>query len=174
MAKLKDKLGGSKEGSYAVNDKTSTGKTVADKVGNVLFGDKSNTAALTPTLYLDVSHVDKDAVTSASGISASQGIELQVGGTTQLNGATLKASNGTVDLGGSAVSSSALDSKDYRADLGLNLSKSPVDLLFGIKDELTQQQDAATQKDQLFNLGVLRLGSHNDRHVVQAGIEQKP
>ncbi|MFI8384585.1 hemagglutinin repeat-containing protein [Pseudomonas sp. NPDC079086] len=172
LAKLKDKLGGSKEGSYAVNDKTSTGKTVADKVGNVLFGDKSNTAALTPTLYLDVSHIDKDAVTSASGISASQGIELQVGGTPQLTGATLKASNGAVDLGGSTVSSSALDSKDYRADLGLNLSKSPVDLLFGIKDELTQQQDAATQQEQLFNIGVLRVGGHNDRHLVQAGIEQ--
>ncbi|WP_369958611.1 hemagglutinin repeat-containing protein [Pseudomonas benzenivorans] len=174
LGQLKDKLGSSKEGSYAVNDKTGAGKTVADKVGNVLFGDKSNTAALTPTLYLDVSHVDKDAVTSASGIGASQGIDLQVAGATQLTGATLKAGNGTVDLGGSTVSSRTLDSKDYRADLGLNLSKSPVDLLFGIKDELTQQQDAAAQKDQLFNLGVLRVGGHNDRHLVQAGIEQKP
>lgn len=174
LGNAKDKLTNplSRSGSYTVNDTTSTGKTVADQVGNVLFGDKSNTAALTPTLYLDVSHVDKDAVTSASGISASQGIELQVSGKTQLTGATLKASNGVVDLGGSTVSSSALDSKDYRADLGLNPSKSPVDLLFGIKDELTQQQDAATQQEQLFNIGVLRVGGHNDRHLVQAGIEQ--
>lgn len=174
LGQLKDKLGRSKEGSYAVNDRTGPGKTVADKVGNVLFGDKSNTRAITPTLYLDVSHVDKNAVTTSSTISGNQGIDLQVAGATQLTGATLGARDGSVDLGGSTVSSHSLASKDYRADLGLNLSKSPVDLLFGIKDELTQKQDAATEKDQLFNLGVLRVGGHNDRHVVQAGIEQKP
>lgn len=62
---------------------------------------------------------------------------------------------------------------DYRADVGLNLSKSPVNLALGAKDELTRKQDEATQKDQAFNLGPLRVGGHSDSQLLQAGIDQK-
>ena len=74
---------------------------MANTAENVLFGDKSGNTSYTPTLYLDVSHVVKDSVTQASGIRASQGVNLQVKGDTQLTGARISAPNGKVELGGS-------------------------------------------------------------------------
>lgn len=100
-------------------------------------------------------------------------MNLQVGAATQLTGARISASDGKVDLGGSRVETRALAGKDYRADLGLNVSRSPVDLAFGIKDEFSQEHDQATRDDQAFNLGALRVGGRNRDQQLQAGIEQK-
>ena len=61
---------------------------------------------------------------------------------------------------------------DYRADVGLNVSKSPVNLALGAKDELTQKHDDATRNDQAFNLGPLRAGGHSESQALQAGIDQ--
>ncbi|HIH0212692.1 TPA: hypothetical protein ACYHG3_002780, partial [Staphylococcus aureus] len=84
-----------------------------------------------------------------------QGVNLQVSGATHLTGARISAQAGTVELGGSEVKATTLAGSDYRVDVGLNVSKSPVNLVLGAKDELTQKQDDATRQDQAFNLGPL-------------------
>ncbi|WP_236313697.1 hypothetical protein, partial [Pseudomonas lactis] len=76
------------------------------------------------------------------------------------------------ELGGSKVTATTLAGSDYRADVGLNVSKSPVNLALGAKDELTQKHDDATRKDQAFNLGPLRAGGHSESQALQAGIDQ--
>ncbi|HCK4343936.1 TPA: hemagglutinin repeat-containing protein [Pseudomonas aeruginosa] len=173
LSGLKQRLSPNKTGSYAVNDRQTTGAKVGNAAESVLFGDKSGEASVTPTLYLDVSHVSRNYVTEASGITGRQGVTLQVGTATRLTGARISASDGKVALGGSRVETHVLAGKDYRADLGLNLSRSPVDLALGIKDEFSQEHDQATRDDQAFNLGALRVGGRNRDQQLQAGIEQK-
>jgi len=172
LSSIKEKLWPKTSDSYAVSGKNTTGSSVANTAESVLFGDKSGTTAYTPTLNLDVSHIAKDSVTKASGISGTQGVNLQVGGETRLTGARIGASEGKVDLGGSAVNATTLTGSDYRADVGLNVSKSPVNLALGAKDELTRKQDDATRKDQAINLGPLRVGGHSNSQELQAGIDQ--
>ncbi len=157
----------------AASEKKTVGTKVADATQNALFGDKSGETSYTPTLDLDVSHTSKNSVGQASGISASQGVNLQVSGWTQLTGARIGSSEGSVNLGGSNVNSTALSGSDYRADVGLHLSKSPVNLVTGAKDGLTKTPDAATAKDRKFNLGPLSVGGHYDTQVLQAGIDEK-
>lgn len=173
LSGVKDKFWPKTSDSYAVSDKNTTGSSVANTAEGVLFGDKSGNTTYTPTLNLDVSHIVKDSVTQASGISGNRGVNLQVGGDTRLTGARISASDGKVNLGGSTVTATTLAGSDYRADVGLNVSKSPVNLILGAKDELTQKQDEATRKDQAFNLGPLRVGGHSDSQELQAGIDQK-
>ncbi|QLG94665.1 hemagglutinin repeat-containing protein [Pseudomonas yamanorum] len=173
LSGVKDKFWPKTSDSYAVSDKNTTGSSVANTAESVLFGDKSGNTTYTPTLNLDVSHIIKDSVTQASGISGNRGVDLQVGGDTRLTGARISASDGKVNLGGSTVTTTTLAGSDYRADVGLNISKSPVNLVLGAKDELTQKQDEATRKDQAFNLGPLRVGGHSDSQELQAGIDQK-
>ena len=172
LSGLKEKVWPKTSDSYVVSGKNTTGSTVANTAESVLFGDKSGNTNYTPTLYLDVSHVVKDSVAQASGIRGSQGVNLQVSGGTRLTGARVGAEHGKVELGGSKVTATTLAGSDYRADIGLNLSKSPVNLALGAKDELTQKQDDATRKDQAFNLGSLRAGGHSESQVLQAGIDQ--
>ena len=57
--------------------------------------------------------------------------------------------------------------------MGLNLSKSPVNLIVDAKNELSDKKDDATRKDQVFNLGPLRVGGYSDRQELQAGIETR-
>ncbi|MDL2183854.1 hemagglutinin repeat-containing protein [Pseudomonas sp. ChxA] len=173
LSSFKDKVWPKTSDSYTVSGKDTTGSKVADTAQNVLFGDKSGNTSYTPTLNLDVSHVVKDSVTEASGIRGTQGVNLEVAGDTRLTGARISAESGKVELGGSKVTATTLAGSDYRADVGLNLSKSPVNLALGAKDELTQKQDDATRKDQAFNLGPLRVGGHSDSQELQAGIDQK-
>ncbi len=173
LSSFKDKVWPKNSDSYTVSGKDTAGSKVADTAQNVLFGDKSGNTSYTPTLNLDVSHVVKDSVTEASGIRGAQGVNLAVAGDTLLTGARISAESGKVELGGSKVTATTLAGSDYRADVGLNLSKSPVNLALGAKDELTQKQDDATRKDQAFNLGPLRVSGHSDSQELQAGIDQK-
>lgn len=173
LSGLKERVWPKTSDSYAVSEKTTTGSKVANTAESVLFGDKSGNTSYTPTLTLNVSHENRDNVAQASGISGTQGVNLRVSGETRLTGARIAASDGQVGLGGSKVTSTALAGSDYRADVGLNLSKSPVNLASAAKDELTRKQDDATRQDQAFNLGPLRVGGHSDSQLLQAGIEQK-
>ncbi|MFL1542989.1 hemagglutinin repeat-containing protein [Pseudomonas sp. O39] len=172
LSNLKDKVWPKTSDSVAVSGKNTPGSSVADTAESVLFGDKSGKTTYTPTLNLDVSRVAKDSVTQASGIRGTQGVNLQVSGETHLTGARISAPAGNVDLGGSKVKATTLAGSDYRVDVGLNVSKSPVNLVLGAKDELTQKQDDATRKDQAINLGPLRVGGHSDSQQLQAGIDQ--
>lgn len=173
LSGLKQRVWPKTSDSYAVSEKTTPGAKVANTAEGVLFGDKSGNTSYTPTLNLNVSRQSKDSVAQASGISANQGVNLRVSGDTHLSGARISASEGRVDLGGSTVTSTALAGSDYRADVGLNVSKSPLNLALGAKDELTRKQDDATRQDQSSNLGLLRTGGHNDSQLLQAGIDQK-
>ncbi|AZE50123.1 Putative hemolysin/cytolysin secreted via TPS pathway [Pseudomonas chlororaphis] len=173
FSSLKERVWPKTSDSYAVSEKTGAGSKLTNTAQGVLFGDKSGNTSYTPTLNLNVSRQSKDSVAEASGISGTRGVSLQVSGETRLSGARIGASEGKVDLGGSTVSPTALAGTDYRADVGLNLSKSPVNLVLGAKDELTRKQDDATRNDQSFNLGPLRVGGHSDSQLLQAGIDQK-
>ncbi|MDD1016221.1 hemagglutinin repeat-containing protein [Pseudomonas rubra] len=173
FSSLKERFWPKTSDSYSVSENTTTGSKVANTAEEVLFGDKSGTTSYTPSLNLNVSHESKNRVEQASGINAQQGINLQVGGETQLTGARIGASEGRVELGGSKVTSTALAGSDYRANVGLNLSTSQLTQITGSIKELTRNQDEATQKDQLFNVGPLRLGGHSDSQLLQAGIDQK-
>ncbi|NBF10419.1 hemagglutinin repeat-containing protein [Pseudomonas sp. Fl4BN1] len=173
FSSLKERFWPKTSDSYSVSEKNSTGSQVANTAEGVLFGDKSGKTSYTPTLNLSFSHAGKNSVEQASGISGQQGVNLRVNGATQLTGARIGASEGHVELGGSKVSSTALAGSDYRVDAGVNLSKSPVNVALASGTELTRKQDDATQKDQLFNLGPLRVGGHSDSQLLQAGIDQQ-
>ncbi|OLF52371.1 hemagglutinin repeat-containing protein [Pseudomonas chlororaphis] len=173
LSGLKQRVWPKTSDSYAVSEKTTPGAKVANIAEGVLFGDKSGNTSYTPTLNLNVSRQSKDSVAQASGISGTQGVNLQVARDTHLSGARISASEGKVDLGGSQVKRTDLAGTDYRADVGLNLSKSPLNLALGAKDELTRKQDDATRQDQSFNVGLLRVGGHSDSQLLQAGIDEK-
>ncbi|MBF0642376.1 filamentous hemagglutinin N-terminal domain-containing protein [Pseudomonas protegens] len=173
FSSLKERFWPKTSDSYSVSEKNTTGSKVANTAEGVLFGDKSGNTSYTPTLNLGFSHAGKDSVEQASGIRGQQGVNLRVSGETTLTGARIGASEGRVDLGGSKVTSNALAGSDYRVDAGLNLSKSPVNLALGAGSELTRKQDEATSKDQVFNLGPLRVGGHSNSQLLQAGIDQK-
>jgi hemolysin len=91
-------------------------KTPADDKGKLAGTDYK------PTLKADGEYAHKDNVKQASGISGSQGVNLMVGGATQLTGARISTTEGKVDLGGSKVSSSDLSNLDYGVKAGLDLS----------------------------------------------------
>lgn len=172
-SRFKDSVWSKTSDSYAVNEKDTVGSKVANELEDALFGDKSGKPIYTPTVSVDVSHIAKDSVAEASGISGSQGIDLHVGGETQLTGSRLSAADGEVNLGGSTVTTTTVTGSDYRADVGLNVSKSPVNQILATKDELTDERDAATLEDQAFNVGPLRVGGHTDSQELQAGIDQR-
>ncbi|MCO7571127.1 hemagglutinin repeat-containing protein [Pseudomonas chlororaphis] len=173
LASLKERFWPKTSDSYSVSEKNTAGSKVANTAEGVLFGDKSGKTSYTPTLNLNVSHESKNRVEQASGISTQQGVNLRVGGETNLTGARIGASEGRVELGGSKVNRTDLAGSELRVDVGANLSKSPVNIATGSVAELTRKQDDATQKDQLFNLGPLRVGAHTDSQLLQAGIDQK-
>lgn len=173
LSSLKERFWPKTSDSYSVSEKNTAGSKVANTAEGVLFGDKSGQTSYTPTLNLNVSHESKDRVEQASGISTQQGVNLRVSGETKLTGARIGASEGRVELGGSKVTRTDLSGSDLRVDVGANLSKSPVNVALGSGAELTRKQDDATHKDQLFNLGPLRVGGHSDSQLLQAGIDQK-
>ncbi|WP_445179017.1 hemagglutinin repeat-containing protein [Pseudomonas sp. McL0111] len=115
-----------------------------------------------PTLKVDGEYTHKDSVAQASGISGSQGVNLNVGGTTQLTGARISSAAGKVDLGDSKVSSTDLTSRNYGVKAGL---------------DLPQKTEENAPKISLENgnlkVGPVTLSGHLDSQTLQAGIDEK-
>jgi len=131
-------------------------KTPADDKGKLPGTDYK------PTLKAGGEYAHKDSVKQASGISAGQGVNLTVGGTTQLTGARISATEGKVDLGGSKVSSSDLSNRDYGVKAGL---------------ELPHKTEENAPKVSLENgnlkVGPVTVSGHFDSQSLQAGIDEK-
>ena len=163
----------SSKGGTGDSDKNISGKSVANSTENALFGDKSGKTSYTPTVKLEFSHTVKNSATQVSGISGSRGVNLQVGGDTRLVGARISASDGKVELGGSTVTATTLAGSDYRANVGLNFTTSPVETVLGTKDALTRKKDETSREDKTINLGPLRVSGHSSSQELQAGIDQK-
>ena len=116
-----------------------------------------------PTLKAQGEYAHKDSVKQASGISASQGVNLNVGGATQLTGARISSSEGKVDLGGSKVGSTDLSNLDYGVKAGLDLPQKK-------KEENAPK---VSFEDGNLKVGPVTLSGHLNGQPLQAGIDEK-
>lgn len=138
-----------------------------------LFFKNPRNRDITPTLLVDVSHTSKDTVAQASSIKGIDNVDLQVGGSVNLIGARISSTRGAVELGDASVNAKDLKSRDYRADVGLNSSTSVMQSGTEMVKELLEKRDAQTKQDELFNIGLLRAGGHNESQTLASGIDQK-
>jgi hemolysin len=115
-----------------------------------------------PTLKVQGEYAHKDSVAQASGISASQGLNLAVDGATQLTGARISATQGKVDLGGSKVSSTDLSNRDYGVNAGLDLPH-----------KAEENAPKVSLENGNLKVGPVTLSGHLDTQTLQAGIDEK-
>ncbi|CAI8747197.1 hemolysin [Pseudomonas sp. IT-232MI5] len=115
-----------------------------------------------PTLKAQGEYAHKDSVAQASAISASQGVNLAVGGATQLTGARISATQGKVDLGGSKVSSTDLSNRDYGVKAGLDLPH-----------KAEENAPKVSLENGTLKVGPVTLSGHLDTQTLQAGIDEK-
>jgi len=115
-----------------------------------------------PTLKAQGEYAHKDSVAQASAISASQGVNLAVGGATQLTGARISATQGKVDLGGSKVSSTDLSNRDYGVKAGLDLPH-----------KAEENAPKVSLENGTLKVGPVTLSGHLDSQTLQAGIDEK-
>lgn len=115
-----------------------------------------------PTLKAQGEYAHKDSVAQASGINASQGVSLAVGGATQLTGARISATQGKVELGGSKVSSADLNNRDYGVKAGLDLPH-----------KAEENAPKVSLENGNLKVGPVTLSGHLDTQTLQAGIDEK-
>jgi len=115
-----------------------------------------------PTLKAQGEYAHKDSVAQASGINASQGVSLAVGGATQLTGARISATQGKVELGGSNVSSTDLSNRDYGVKAGLDLPH-----------KAEENAPKVSLENGNLKVGPVTLSGHLDTQTLQAGIDEK-
>lgn len=115
-----------------------------------------------PTLKAQGEYAHKDSVAQASGINASQDVNLAVGGATQLSGARISAAQGKVDLGGSKVSSTDLSNRDYGVKAGLDLPH-----------KAEENAPKISLENGNLKVGPVTLSGHLDTQTLQAGIDEK-
>ncbi|UIN54672.1 hemagglutinin repeat-containing protein [Pseudomonas kribbensis] len=131
-------------------------KTPADDKGKLAGTDYK------PTLKVEGEYAHKDSIKQASGISGSQGVNLTVGGATQLTGARISATEGKVDLGDSKVSSTDLSNLDYGVKAGLDLPH-----------KTEENAPKVSLENGNLKVGPVTLSGHLDSQPLQAGIDEK-
>jgi hemolysin len=131
-------------------------KTPADDKGKLAGTDYK------PTLKAQGEYAHKDSVAQASGISGNQGVNLAVGGATQLTGARITSSEAKVDLGASKVSSSDLSNRDYGVKAGLDLPH-----------KTEENAPKVSLENGNLKIGPVTLSGHLDSQTLQAGIDEK-
>ncbi|UDI91100.1 hemagglutinin repeat-containing protein [Pseudomonas sp. IAC-BECa141] len=131
-------------------------KTPADDNGKLAGTDYK------PTLKVEGEYAHKDSVKQASGISGSQGVNLTVGGATQLTGARISATEGKVDLGDSKVSSTDLSNLDYGVKAGLDLPH-----------KTEENAPKVSLENGNLKVGPVTLSGHLDSQSLPAGIDEK-
>ncbi|MGE8322073.1 MAG: hemagglutinin repeat-containing protein [Pseudomonas sp.] len=129
---------------------------VKDKAGATL--GKAD-PGLSPTFSLDVSQVLRDSVGQQATLKGSDGIDLQVAGSAHLVGARLQSAKGDVALDAHSVTRESLSGNDYRRDVSIDASNSPVDLGTALA-ELAKGKGAAEGENAL-DLGLLRTSGHS-------------
>ena len=126
---------------------------------------------LSPTFSLDVSHAQRDSVGQQATLKGSDGIDLQVGGNAHLVGARLQSAKGDVVLDANSVSRETLSGNDYRRDVSIDASNSPVDLGTAVA-ELAKGKGAADGENAL-DLGLLRTSGHNRSEQWASSVQGK-
>ncbi len=144
------------------------GGKVEKKAGSAL--SKAD-PGFSPTFSLDVSHVQRDGVTHQAVLKGSDGIGLQVGGNAQLVGARLHSAKGTVVLDANSVTRETLSGNDYRRDVSIDASNSPVDLGTAIA-EMAKGKGAADGESAL-DLGLLRTSGHSHSEQWVSSVQGK-
>ena len=124
-----------------------------------------------PTFSLDVSHVQRDGVAHQAVLKGRDGIDLQVGGNARLLGARVQSAKGDVVLDADAVTRETLSGSDYRRDVSLNASNSPVDLGTAIA-EMAKGKGAAEGENAL-DLGVLRTSGYSRSEQWASSVQGK-
>jgi hemolysin len=117
-----------------------------------------------PTFKFDGEYAYKDSVGQASGINGIQGVNLAVGGATQLTGARIASPEGRVDLGDSNVGTTPLSNLDHRIKAGLELPQKPAG---GVT-----KPDVSSSDLQTLNFGPVSVGSRFDTDSLQAGVDE--
>ena len=92
-------------------------------------------------------------------LKGSEGVGLQVGGSAQLIGARLQSAKGEVTLDASSITQQTLNGSDYRRDVSIDASNSPVDLGTAIA-EIAKGKGAAGG-DNALDLGLIRTSGHD-------------
>nr|WP_317847837.1 hemagglutinin repeat-containing protein [Pseudomonas sp. HTZ2] len=142
------------------------------KVGNKTSSALSQAEpGLSPTFKLDLSHQQRDTVAHQATFKGTDGIALKVGGDAKLVGARLLSANGSVELDAASVTRQTLSGTDYRRDVSIDASNSPVDLGTAIA-ELAKDKGAA-EGDNPLDLGLVRTSGHNRTEQWASHIEQK-
>ncbi|MDM9555012.1 hemagglutinin repeat-containing protein [Pseudomonas asiatica] len=144
------------------------GSKVNEKAGSAL--SKAD-PGLSPTFSLDVSHAQRDSVGQQATLKGSDGIDLQVGGNAHLVGARLQSAKGDVVLDANSVSRETLSGNDYRRDVSIDASNSPVDLGTAVA-ELAKGKGAADGENAL-DLGLLRTSGHNRSEQWASSVQGK-
>ncbi|MBF8792785.1 hemagglutinin repeat-containing protein [Pseudomonas monteilii] len=129
------------------------------------IGEKTSAAlgkaepGLSPTFKLEVSHQQRDTVAHQATLKGREGIGVKVGGDARLVGARLQSANGPVDLQAASITRETLTGTDYRRDVSVDASNSPVDLGTAIA-ELAKGKGAADGENPL-DLGLLRTSGYS-------------
>ncbi|MGC1330166.1 hemagglutinin repeat-containing protein [Pseudomonas sp.] len=123
-----------------------------------------------PTLHLDVNKVSRNTVGAQSVLSGREGIALAVEGDTRLDAALLKSAKGTVELGGSAVSTGTLSGSDHSFGLEGKLSLVPEEMTQNLINAFTGTPD---RTDQTSDLGLIRTKGHDREQTLQGEIKQR-
>ena len=144
------------------------GGKVQEKAGSAL--SKAD-PGFSPTFSLEVSHVQRDSVGQQAVLKGSDGVALKVGGEAQLVGARLQSAKGEVALNASSVSRETLSGNDYRRDVSVDASNSPVDLGTAIA-EMAKGKGAADGENAL-DLGLLRTSGHNRNEQWVSSVQGK-
>ncbi|UGA38772.1 hemagglutinin repeat-containing protein [Chromobacterium haemolyticum] len=144
--------------------KSGTLDTLARKGGNTLKDKLLNAQDKGTELKADVDvSVKRDnSVGTVTGIAGADGVTLQVGGKTQLTGATVSSANGKVDLGESKVETADIATERYNGGGGVKLNSTPSGILKQAVSDVTSGKAP-----------LIRAEHQNTSTVVQGGIQSK-
>lgn len=115
--------------------------------------------SLSPTLKLDVSQVQRDTVSEQASLSGRDEVQLNVGGNLKLEGAKLQSGKGQVEVQAASVTEQTLYGRDYRRDVAVDASNSPVDLGTALVDVINNTVRADGENG--LDLGLLRTSGHS-------------
>ena len=147
---------------------TPLGSKVSDKAGSAA---SKVDPGFSPTFSLDVSHEQRNSVAQQAVLKGSDGIDLTVGGDAQLVAARLQSAKGDVALKANAVTQASLSGNDYRRDVSIDASNSPVDLGTAIA-QVAKNKGAAAGENAL-DLGLLRTSGHSRSEQWASSIKGK-
>lgn len=167
---LKDKLISKVGGSPATQAGTGAA-TGSSTLKNLLFQNPAYRDT-TPTLLGDFSWFSNNTVAEASGINGGDGVTLHVGGAVDLTGARIASSHGRVALGEAKITGRDIQGRDTRTDFSLNASTSPQQLGTALYAAFNNPRDPQSQRDEHFNLGLLRTGGHDQGQHLISGVDQ--